>query len=261
MTTRASVPLWRAQHLVQTVAMIGVATMALALLTSFFLVSLGVWPSLDVTLFLSDGTAIAAGPLVHGGAAAIAILMLAYMPAHWRMRALESSHRSFRLGMEDVERAYRAAHAEDRTGTFRLSAEYDAVRERMEFLANHPDLGNLEPEILELAAQMGRVSRDLADRYSDDAVGRARTFLAERQHEAERMQDRIESALAASREIRRWHDRVTMDEDIAQSRLNQLVAELDDILPDIGLPPVGPAENPDVIRLSERSRKRDIARE
>ena len=261
MTIRASVPLWRAHHLVQTVAMIGVATMALALLTSFLLSSFGFWPSLDVTLSLSDGTAIAAGQIIHGGAAAIAILMLAYMPAHWRMRALESSHRSFRLGMEDVERAYRAAHEEDRTGTFRLSAEYDAVRERMEFLASHPDLGNLEPEILELAAQMGRVGRDLADRYSDDAVGRARAFLEERQHEAGRMQDRIETALAASREIRRWHDRVVIDEDIARSRLNQLIAELDDILPEIGLGPVGPADDPDVIQLSERARKRDIAAE
>ncbi len=261
MSIRASVPLWRAQHLMQTAAMMGVSALALGLLTSFLLSSFGVWPSLDVTLSLSDGTAIAAGHLLHGAATSIAVLLLAYMPAHWRMRALETSHRSFRLGMEDVERAYRVAHAEDRKGIFKLSSEYDAVRERMEFLANHPDLGNLEPEILEVAAQMSRVSRDLADRYSDEAVGRAKSFLTERQHEAERMQNRIETALAASREIRRWHDRVTMDEDIAQSRLNQLVAELDDILPDIGLAPVGPAESPDVIRLSDRSRKRDIAGE
>ncbi len=261
MSIYASAPLWRAQHMVQTVAMIGVATMATALAISFLLSFTGLWPSLDLTLTLSDGTAFAAGPLIHGSSAGIAVLLLAYMPAHWRMRALEASHRSFRVGMQDVTRAYRAAHAEDRAGTFQLSSEYDEVRERMDFLANHPDLGHLEPEILELAAQMSQVSKDLAERYGDDAVARAKAFLEERQQEAEQLQSRIEVALAASRELRRWHDRVEIDEDIARSRLNQLAAELNQILPEIGLTSPRPANCSDIIQFSERAKTRDIAAE
>ena len=238
-----------------------VGGLALALSVSFGLAVAGVLPRLDLALTLSDGRVFEAGLLLHGAFALFALLLVAYMPANWRVRALETSHRSFRLGMEDVTRAFHAAHAADRSGAFTLASEFDAVRERMEYLVNHPDLGHLEPGILELAAQMSRVSDDLARRYSDEAVERARSFLSERQHEAQRMQDRIEAALAASREIRRWHDRVEIEEDIARSRLDQLVAELDEVLPDIGLAPVRPAGNPDVIHLSDRSKVRDIAAE
>ena len=261
MSVTSLTPLWRVQSILQALSMALVVALALALTLSFALSLAGLVPGLTATLTLSDGRALAAGPAIHGAAALIALLLVAYMPANWRMRALEASHRSFRMGQEDVIRAYRAAHAADRAGAFRLSSEYDAVRERLEHLANHPDLGHLEPGILELAAQMSRVSEDLARKYSDEAVGRARAFLAERQAEAERMQERIETALAASRDIRRWHDRVALDEDIAQSRLNALIEELDEVLPEIGLAPTTPATRPDVIRLSDRAKPRDIAAE
>ena len=45
-----------------------------------------------------------------------------------------------------------------------------------------------------------------------------------------------------------------IDEDIAESRLSQLVAELDEILPEIGLGRVRPVDDPDVIQLSKRSK-------
>ena len=54
--------------------------------------------------------------------------------------------------------------------------------------AAHPDLGALEPEILELAAQMSRISQDLAETYSDEKVDRARTFLQQRQQEIDTFQ-------------------------------------------------------------------------
>ncbi|MXQ07724.1 DNA repair protein [Alphaproteobacteria bacterium GH1-50] len=261
MSVNALTPLWRAHSVLQAMSMALVAALALGLTLSFVLSTAGILPGLTATLTLSDGTALAAGPALHGAAALVALLLVAYMPANWRMRALETSHRSFRMGQDDVIRAYRAAHAADRAGAFKLGSEYDAVRERMEHLANHPDLGHLEPGILELAAQMSQTSQDLARKYSDETVARARAFLTERQTEAERMQERIETALAASRDIRRWHDRVALDEDVAQSRLNVLIAELDEVLPEIGLAPTAPATRPDVIRLSDRAKPRDIAAE
>ena len=65
--------------------------------------------------------------------------------------------------MRDVAQAYQAAHAADRDGVFNLPSEFDSVRERIEHLQRHPDLGRLEPEILEMAAQIGRKSRKLAE--------------------------------------------------------------------------------------------------
>ena len=63
-----------------------------------------------------------------------------------RVMRLENSHRSFRVTMWDVAQAYQAAHAADRDGCFRLKSEFDSVRERLEHLRRHPDLGVLEPD-------------------------------------------------------------------------------------------------------------------
>jgi len=54
------------------------------------------------------------------------------------------------------------------------------VKERTAFLRSHLELNHLEPEDLELAAQMSRVSHDLAETYSDDRGDRAQAFLAQR---------------------------------------------------------------------------------
>jgi hypothetical protein len=139
------------------------------------------------------------------------------------------------MRMEDVANAYWAAHEADRSGVFKMKSEFDSVRERLMFLRDHPDLGYLEPDILEIAAQMSRTSEDLARRYSDEAVERARNFLAERAHEAANMQTRIEAAQTATHEMRRWLDRVEIEEDIAQSQINRLRDDLDALLPALGL--------------------------
>jgi len=72
-----------------------------------------------------------------------------------------------------------------------MSSEFDAVRERLAYLRDHPDLDSLEPQVLELAAQMSHQSRELSDIYNDEKVTRAKTFLKQRQEEAERQQDLI----------------------------------------------------------------------
>ncbi|MDJ1017167.1 MAG: DNA repair protein [Paracoccaceae bacterium] len=229
---------WRVQSFFQLIAIAAFSLLSIGLAAAFVWALAGDGPRLSVTLTRAGGEPLDAGLWIHGLALAGAVLLLAYMPANWRVLRLETAHRDFNIRMEDVARAYFAAHAADREGVFTLPSEYDAVRERMAHLADHPDLGNLEPAILELAARMSRVSEDLAHRYSNEAIERARTFLAEREGEASRLQGRIETALAASREIRRWHDRVALEEDIAQSRLDQLINELNELLPEMGLGPV-----------------------
>ncbi|MGR3456213.1 DNA repair protein [Pseudooceanicola sp.] len=163
------------------------------------------------------------------------VSLCAFIPMSSRVMALESAHRDFRISMHDVAHAYYTAHAADRAGTFRLSAEFDAVRERLAFLRQHPDLGQLEPEILEAAAQMSQVSKELAETYSDEKVDRARTFLKQRQEELEQFNDRIETAKALTRDLRHWVDAVDLEESIARSQLDRLTAELNDIMPELNL--------------------------
>ena len=148
---------------------------------------------------------------------------------------LENSHRNFRVTMWDVAQAYQAAHAADRDGVFQLKSEFDSVRERIEYLRRHPDLGRLEPEILEMAAQMSHESRDLAEIYSTERVDRARHFLRQRQEEVEQMKERVQVAYATCRELKRWLERVEIDEDIARSEVARLKAELLELLPQFDL--------------------------
>lgn len=251
--------LWRVSSSLQVFSMVLVCTLA-ALLGGTLLLSIaGLIPAFQATLSFSDGSAFSAGLLLHGIAFLVSLLLVSYMPANWRMRRLEAGHRSFRIGMEDVTRAYEVAHAADRSDQFTMHSEYDAVRERLSYLASHPDLGHLEPEILEVAAQMGRVSEDLAETYSDAAVARARGFLAARQHEIDKMEDRIERAFECTREIRRLHERISLDEDVTLSRLERLKAELDEVLPDIGLAPENPSPQSGIVRLRPVKRSGDAA--
>ena len=85
--------------------------------------------------------------------------------------------------LTDITRAYGAVHAADRGDAFRFSTEFDAVRERLAYLRDHPDLSSLEPALLEVAAQMSHISKELAEVYSDERVNRARSFLEQRQYE------------------------------------------------------------------------------
>ena len=164
-------------------------------------------------------------------------LMLAlvfYLPMHLRVVRLERSHRSFAVGMEDVARAYRLAHAADRTGVFALSTEFESMRARFDHLRQHPDLGALEPELLHLAAEMSFLSRDLARTYSDDKVGRARIFLKQRQEEAHALTDRISAARRTCDELRRWLADVEAEERAAHQQIRRLDADLKEILPTLG---------------------------
>lgn len=175
-----------------------------------------------------------AGMGLQIGLTVLFVVLGAFLPANARMARLERSHRSFALGMDDVVRAYRQAHAADRAGVFALSGEFDAMRERLVQLRKHPDLAHLEPELLQLAAQMSFQSRDLARVYSDEKVERARGFLKQRQEEVQAMQERLAVARKTCDELRRWLTDVEAEERQVQTQMRRLEGDLRELLPALG---------------------------
>ncbi|SDW34764.1 hypothetical protein SAMN05444358_101576 [Ruegeria halocynthiae] len=193
----------------------------------------GLLPWLSMQAGFSGGVSIDAGIYVQTGLTALVLMLAFYLPSNARMMALENTHRKFSLNMQDVAGAYQVAHAADRNGAFALASEFDAVKERMAFLRDHPDLQSLEPQVLELAAQMSQISQELADTYSEAKVSRARTFLQQRQEEVEQFQHRIEEAQVIQHELRQWTRDIEIEESIAKSQLARLRDELFDLLPEL----------------------------
>ncbi len=200
------------------------------------LAAFGVLPWLSLTVMYGERV-IEAGPAVQGGGAVLLALLTTFFPSARRVLKVEAMRRDFTLGMDDVTRAYWAAHAADRAGAFRLAREFDAVRERLLFLRDHPDLADLEPAVLEVAAQMSAESRELARVYSDEAVNRARELLEHRRADAEEMSERIARAHAAVLEMRRLLEDVEVEEEVVRSRLSRLREELDELMPAIQAAP------------------------
>ncbi len=228
-----------------------VAAAALAALAATVLAALGVLPWLRLEAGFGATPLPEFGTYLQLGLTALLWLLLGMVPSGARVLALERSHRDFRITMEDVAKAYHMAHAGDRTGAFRLSSEFDAVRERLEYLRDHPDLRLLEADVLTLAAQMSRQSHKLAEIYSDERVARAKDFLRQRQQEAEAQQARIVEALAVAREIGRWSSQVELEEAVVASQLQSLDEQLQAVLPALGYNLDRPAQDPDAAAEAE----------
>ena len=217
---------------------------ALAVVGALWSISaaVGVTPWLQVEL--GGSTPVKAGLAIQLTLTALAVGLCFFIPSSHRVLRLETSHRNFRVTMWDVAQAYQIAHAADRDGVFELQSEFDSVRERIETLRRHPDLERLEPEILEMAAQMSHESRELAEIYSTERVDRARDFLRQRQQEAEQMKDRVQHAYATCRELKRWLERVEVEEYTARYEVARLKDELMELLPHFDLRAVhGSASN------------------
>jgi len=223
------------QYLLHRLAVIVFVLSALGLSAITIAGFFGLVPWLEFSVSFGGVTYENAGQIAQIGLTALAVLLCFYLPANGRIMALENSHRRFSLGMQDVARAYAAAHAADRTGVFQLSSEFDAVRERLAYLRDHPDLGGLEPDLLEVAAQMSHISRELSDVYSDEKVARARAFLTQRQQEIEAFNARLDQAKQISRELKHWAHEVDLEESVASSQLTRLRDDLRDVLPELGL--------------------------
>jgi hypothetical protein len=224
----------QAQHVAQSVAQgaLVLATLALVGATAVSLAGALPWPELSLRW---GGTYVAqAGMWAQVGLSVLLVFLCIYLPANARMARLEAGHRSFTMAQEDVRRAYEIAHSADRRSVFALSSEFESLRARMDHLRRHPDLADLEPELLTLAAQMSHESRDLARVYSDDRVERARTFLRQRQQEAERMAERLRLARMTTDELRRWLADVEAEERKNHAQIRRLEADLREILPALG---------------------------
>ncbi|GLS87222.1 hypothetical protein GCM10010873_21960 [Cypionkella aquatica] len=223
-----------ARAAVQTGAQGLIVIVALGLSVATLAASLGLIPWPQIALFFGGQAVPNAGMWLQIGLTLLLVLMTFFLPSNIRMAQLERSHRSFAVGMADVAQAYAHAHAADRAGVFALSGEFESMRARMEHLRQHPDFQHLEPELLQLAAQMSIETRDLARVYSDLKVARAKDFLRQRQEEVQNLTDRLAIARRTCDELRRWMGDVQAEENLAQIQMKRLEADLKEILPTLG---------------------------
>lgn len=211
-----------------------VILLTLALIGASLLSAFGYLPWPDLHLTFGAAPLPDAGMWVQLALTALMALLCLFLPANTRMARLERSHRTFAMGLEDVAHAYRIAHATDRAGVFALSGEFESMRARLNHLRQHPDLAHLEPELLQLAAEMSFQTRDLARTYSDARVARARDFLKQRQEEVQALTDRITLARQTTDELRRWLTDIEAEERLAEQQIKRLEADLREILPQLG---------------------------
>lgn len=226
--------LLRLSQALQVLALILVGIIAMVLTAATLASALGELPWLTFTARFGEVSYIYAGEATQIGVTLLFGLLFFFIPGQARLLTLERSHRDFRISMDDVARAYHLAHSADRAGVFTLSSEFDQVRERLTFLRDHPDMIELESDVLTVAAQMGQQARRLAEVYSVDKVKLAREFLTQRQAEAEAQQARILEAQHACREIRKWSQQVELEESIVASQLARLDEQLQAALPALG---------------------------
>ncbi len=219
----------------QLIAMVLFSTLGLSLLALTGLAFFGYLPWIELPLSLNGEPVVWAGQAAQIGLTTLFLLLSVYVPTNRHVMMLEASQRDFALSMDDITRAYQAAHLADRKVAFEMSREFDSVRERYEFLRTHPDLPEIDAELLTVAAQMSQQSRDLAKTFSADRVKRAENVLRQRMEDAEELQSRIEAANAASRDLRRQIEDVDFQERSAASQLMRLREDLTELEARIGL--------------------------
>lgn len=225
------------QTIVQWLALALFAVLAIGLTVATGLALVGFLPWPDLNLSWDAEPVPWAGQAGQIALTVFAITLCFFLPTNRRVLQLETSHRNFSTSMNDITRAYVAAHTADRAGTFQTADQFESMKDRMEYLRDHPDLRDLEPEVLELAAQMSFASRDLAERYSDTRVKRARGFLEQRQQELELFNDRIEHATAINSEFTGWIKRLELEENVAAAKMDRLLDEIERVLPELNNPP------------------------
>ncbi len=232
------------QFAFQRLALVVFALAALALTGASIMAALGLWNWISLDLQYGGEPVENAGMYAQLALTVLAMGLCFFLPTNRRVMQLETSHRQFSVGMQDVARAYAAVHAADRAETFQMSSEFDSVRERLTYLRDHPDLSTLEPAVLEMAAQMSHVARDLAEVYSDEKLARARSFLKQRQEEVELFNSRLTQAKGISTEMKHWLHEVELEESVAVAQLERLRDEMREIMPELGLERVVQTEAP-----------------
>ncbi len=206
----------------QFAAMVVFAVGAMGGVVASALAFAGVLPWPEIAIGYGGAVVPWAGMALQIGLTALFVLLAVFMPSSRRVLRLENSHRRFEIDMDDVTKAYRAAHMADRAEMFGMRREFDAVRERYQFLKSHPELAEMDAELLTIAAQMSEQSRELAEVFSDAKVARARESLIQRRADAEALQERIQQAHADMRELKRMMEDVDIEESSVGSQLQQL---------------------------------------
>ena len=224
----------RVRNFMQILAFGLIVVAALAAVATSLLAAFGAMPWIEILGSYGGQPINGLGMGLQLGATVLLVGLCFFLPANGRIMKLERSHRDFHISMEDIERAYRIAHAADRSGAFTLSSEFDDVRDRIKRLREHPDLAALEPEVLEVAAQMSRTSKDLSVIYSDERVARAKTFLTQRQEEVDDFRDQIALAQRSTDEIKRWLADIEAEERMAETEIARLEKDLREVLPGLG---------------------------
>jgi len=240
----------RSHRILHSVSLVLILLIGLSAIAYTSLSSVGLAPWLTFTATFSDFAYPQAGMVTQIVVTIILASLFFFMPSAGRIMSLERTHRDFKMTMEDVARAYHVCHTADRSGVFTLSSEFDAVRERLAYLRDHPDLDSLEPQVMEVAAQMSQQSRELSDIYNDEKVERAKTFLRQRQEEVERQQTLIVEANHALQDIRKWSQQIELEESVVASQLNRLEEQLEATLPQLGYT-LG-KDSADVVRLTQK---------
>ncbi|MEL7202547.1 MAG: DNA repair protein [Pseudomonadota bacterium] len=213
----------------QLAAMILFSIFGLVLLVLSGLAMAGVLPWLQMEVAYLGQTVPWAGQAFQIGLTVMVLLLAVYVPTNRRIMMLEASQRDFALSMDDISRAYAAVHLADKRDAFGMEREFDAVRERFEYLRKHPDLPEIDGELLTIAAQMSEQSRHLAKTFSEEKMLRARESLTQRRADAEELETRIQAANAASVELRRGLEDVEFAENSAAAQLMRLREDLAEI--------------------------------
>lgn len=251
--TGANQSLLRMQQFFQRVALVAVVVFSVVVIGATLAAAVGLAPWLSFTASYGETVVPYAGMVTQLFLAALAVSLCFYLPSNRRILELEKSHRSFHMSMEDVTRAYVTAHRADKDELFSLSSEFDAVRERIMHLRDHPELHMLEPSVLEVAAQMSHESRDLATIYSEEKVERARTFLRQRQREIEDYREQISLAQQTCADLKRWSQQVNVEDSVVSAQMQRLEADLAEILPLIGYEMAVESDPENVVALPKKT--------
>lgn len=213
-------------HFLQLLAAGVLALAAIAALILTGLSAAGVQPWLNVTAAFGETALPWAGPALQIGVTVLLVAVASFLPSSLRVARLEHSHRRFEIDMDDITKAYRAAHMADRAETFEMRREFDAVRERYKFLKEKTNLSEIDDQLLIIGAQMSEQSRDLAERFSDRRVARVKEGLERRREDVDALEARLDEIKAKAVKLARMRDDVEIDDDQLDVRIDALRAEL-----------------------------------
>ena len=206
-------------------AILGLAALAAVLATGLALV--GVLPFIDLTIGFGGKSITWAGMATQLGLTALLVTLAGIMPAAWRVMRLEATHRQFQIDMDDITRAYRAAHMADRAEMFDMQREFDSVRERYNFVRKQPDMDDINAELVTVAAQMSAQSRELAETFSDERLSATREALLNRRQEADALKGRLDAVRGDIAQLAKLQDSVQDDEAAVSSMLRELETQMD----------------------------------